>query len=66
MASPIGIVAHGPAGPDLSERYAEAIAAWDPQARPSLTVTRHPNPAVPGGVHRSVSRPTSTFTISWP
>ncbi|GLY33441.1 methyltransferase, FxLD system [Kineosporia sp. NBRC 101731] len=62
----IGIIAHGPAGQDLSERYAAAIAAWDPQARPSLIVTRHQQPDVPQCTHRSVRRPTSTFTISWP
>ncbi len=62
----IGIVAHGPAGPELTERYATALGAWDPQTHPRLTVTRQTPPTPPDGIHRSVRRPTSTFTISWP
>jgi protein-L-isoaspartate(D-aspartate) O-methyltransferase len=63
----LGIIAHGPAGADLSERYAAALLAWDPKARPRLTVTRHHDqlPAPLETVHRSVRRNTSTFTISW-
>ncbi|GLY29131.1 methyltransferase, FxLD system [Kineosporia sp. NBRC 101731] len=61
----IGIVGQGPAGEELAERYAAAIAAWDPQARPRLTVTRQRPPAPTNLIHRSVRRPTSTFTISW-
>lgn len=62
----IGIVAHGPAKDELTERYIAALAEWDPQTRPRLTVTRQEPPTPAEGIHRSIERPTSTFTISWP
>ena len=61
----LGVIAHGPGADELADRYADAVTRWDPQARPRLTVTRHPAPAVAGLAHRSVRRRTCTLTVSW-
>lgn len=62
----IGVIGHGPDATALAERYADAVSTWNPQTGPRLSVARGRRPVLTGVAQRSVERPTSTFTISWP
>ncbi|MFD2024055.1 MULTISPECIES: methyltransferase, FxLD system [Promicromonospora] len=66
----LGVIAHGPRADQVASQYAEQIVAWDAQHRgdrPRLTVrprrTEAPNAAGPS---RTVERPHSRLTITWP